>query len=110
MNHEMKLDDITFKKVKSGKRCIELRLYDMKRKAVKVNDTITFTNTDSKDVLTITVTNIKRFKNFEELYNFYDKRMLGYLEDEEASYKDMYRYYTDEEINKYGVVAFSIKK
>ena len=35
---------------------------------------------------------------------------LGYDEDEKASYKDMNKFYSEEEIQKYGAVAISIKK
>ena len=35
---------------------------------------------------------------------------LGYYDDEDAKPKDMSQYYSDEEIQKYGVVGIEIKK
>lgn len=53
---------------------------------------------------------IKSFKNFEDLYNSYPKSRLGYLDKEEANYRDMNEYYSNEDIEKYGVIAFEIEK
>ncbi len=52
---------------------------------------------------------LKNFSNFEELYNFYDKTDLGYLDYQNASYKDMLKYYSKSDIENYGVVAIKIK-
>ena len=41
----MKLYESPFEKIKSGRKTIELRLYDEKRQKVEEGDTITFTNT-----------------------------------------------------------------
>ena len=43
----MNLAPSPFEMIKSGAKTIELRLYDEKRRAVKVGDTIEFTNTES---------------------------------------------------------------
>ena len=44
MIKEMNLLDEYFKAVKSKKKIVEIRLYDVKRKNLKVNDIIRFNN------------------------------------------------------------------
>lgn len=56
------------------------------------------------------VINLYRFKNFEELYKNFDKSKLGYLPNEKASPEDMHLYYSQERIDKYGVLGIEIKK
>ena len=38
MVHEMKLHESPFKKIKSGKKTVELRLYDDKRRKINIGD------------------------------------------------------------------------
>ena len=39
----------------------------------------------------------------------HDKISIGYMEDEEAKYQDMYEYYSMDAINKFGVLGIKIK-
>lgn len=53
-NHIMNLTPSQLHMIRAGKKTIELRLYDGKRKAISVRDTITFLNTeDVTDTLTV---------------------------------------------------------
>lgn len=110
MLHEMKLQDDPFKKISDGTKTIEMRLYDEKRKKVKVGDLIEFTNVLNNEKLITRVINLYIYKDFDELYKNHDKVSIGYNEDEEASPSDMSMYYSDEDIEKYGVVGIKIKK
>lgn len=109
MLHEMKLQNDPFVKIKNGTKTIEMRLYDEKRKKVKVGDLIEFTNIESNEKLITKVTNVYRYKDFGELYENYDKVSIGYNEDEEASPSDMLLYYSNDDIEKYGVVGIELK-
>ena len=109
MEHRMKLRNKPFEQIKNNKKNIEMRLYDEKRKQLKEKDIIIFTNIDTNEELKVEVEKLYIFNNFEELYNYFDKKELGYL-DEEASYKDMEEYYSKEEQKEYGVVGIRIKK
>lgn len=54
MKHNMKLNPSPFTAIETGKKNIELRLNDEKRQQIKIDDTITFTNTvDSEQKLLI---------------------------------------------------------
>ena len=109
MLHEMKLQDDPFKKISDGTKTIEMRLYDEKRKKVKVGDLIEFTNVLNNEKLITRVINLYIYKDFDELYKNHDKVSIGYNEDEEASPSDMSMYYSDEDIEKYGVVGIELK-
>lgn len=109
--HTMKLDSSPMKKIKDGKKTIELRLYDDKRKQISVGDIIIFVNRqDDDDRLQVTVKNLFIFKSFAELYKNLPLLKCGYTEDDvnAASPKDMESYYSEEKQNQYGVVGIEI--
>ena len=56
------------------------------------------------------VTNLFKYKNFEELYNNHNKISIGYKEDEIANPDDMLMYYSKEDIEKYGVLGIKLIK
>ena len=109
MNHEMKLNDEPFLKIKEGSKTIEMRLYDEKRRLVKVGDIIEFTNRDTLEKICVKVIKLHFFNNFEDLYKNFDNVSLGYNKYEESSPDDMEKYYSKEEQKLYGVVGIEIK-
>ena len=109
--HTMKLAPSPMKKIRDGKKTIELRLYDDKRKQISVGDIIIFVNRqDADDRLQVTVKNLFVFKSFAELYKNLPLLKCGYTEDDvnDASPKDMEAYYSEEKENQYGVVGIEI--
>lgn len=109
MTHFMKLKNEPFMSIKNGLKTIEMRLFDEKRKQIKVGDTIEFTNIVSLEKLKVKVIALHKFKNFEELYSHFNKTQLGYKETENANPNDMNQYYTNDDIHKYGVLGIEIK-
>ena len=109
MTHNMKLNDRPFEMIKNGEKTVELRLYDEKRRKIKVGDCICFKS--KKDELTATVKAVHIFKNFKELYVALPLDKCGYTADElaTASPDDMLEYYTKEQIEKYGVVGIEVE-
>ena len=110
MKHNMKLNNKPYNSIYSGKKDIEMRLNDEKRRLINIGDIITFTNRDTLESFDVKVINLHKYNNFKELYNVFNKERLGYEEYEEAYYEDMEKYYSKEEIDKYGVVGIEIKK
>ena len=110
MKIEMKLQNEPFEKIKNVTKIYELRLKDEKRSKIKKDDFIEFTNILTNEKLLVKVVDIFSFNNFKDLYEVYDKTLLGYEQNEKADYKDMEKYYSKEEQEKYGVVAIEIKK
>lgn len=109
MIHEMKLVNWAFLKVKSGVKTIEMRLYDTKRRKINNGDIIVFTNVDTNEKIKCRVINLYVFNNFEDLYNNFDKEVLGYEKHEEAKASDMAQFYSEDEIRHYGTVGIEIK-
>ena len=109
MTHYMNLAPKAFKSISSGKKTIEMRLYDEKRAKVKVGDEIEFNNTATRQKIKCIVVKLTRCKDFHELYSNFDKTEIGYAENETANAEDMYAFYSPEQIKKYGVLAIEIK-
>jgi len=109
ITHEMTLNHGPFKRIKNRTKTIELRLNDEKRQKLKEHDLIKFTNRETLENLIVEVIGLHIYSNFEELYKHFDKIALGYDKDDIANYKDMEKYYSWEEQNKYGVLAIEVR-
>ena len=109
MEYIMHLREHPFYMIKSGKKDIEIRLYDEKRKKIQKGDTIEFSNVETGQTIKTEVVDLHVCKDFASIYNNFDKTRLGYLENEEASPEDMQKYYSLEEINQFGVVGIELK-
>lgn len=111
MQHTMRLNKEPFEMIKSGKKTIELRLYDEKRRMISEGDKIEFVNTsDGSQRIYCTVLKLHRFDSFKTLYNSLPLLKCGYTESDIAlaSSTDMEQYYSHEEEAKYGVVGIEI--
>ena len=109
MKYEMNLHPGPFALIKNGKKDVEMRLYDDRRKPIKIGDIIEFTNNLTQEKLLVEVTNLQQFATFVELYAHYNKQRLGYKLDEIALPEDMEKYYSKKQIAKFGVLAIEIK-
>ena len=108
MLHQMKLKEEPFRKIKDGRKDIELRLYDEKRQKIKVGDEICFTNILTGEKVCAKVKTLHLFDSFEKLYATLDKVRIGYTKDEVADFQDMEKYYSKEEQEKYKVVGIAV--
>ena len=107
----MNLMPAPLKMIREGRKTIELRLYDEKRKQINIGDIITFINTENKDdELTALVTDLYVFNNFDELYKNLPLLECGYIEDDiaSASPADMELYYPKDKQKLYGVVGIKL--
>ena len=106
MIHKMKLNESPFNRIKNGTKTIEFRLYDEKRKQVKIGDKIEFSKLpDLKEKLLVDVIDLYREDTFENLF-----RKL-YKDEKEVSEKTkgMYEIYSQEKEKQYGVLGIKIK-
>ena len=107
MIHKMKLNESPFDRIKNGTKTVEFRLYDDKRKQIKVGDKIEFSKLpDLQEKLTVEVLELYQDKTFENLF-----RQL-YKEDEEEikrKTQSMYEIYSREKEKQYGVIGIRIK-
>ena len=110
MIHSMQLQPSPFEMIRDGTKTIELRLFDEKRQKIRIGDTISFTNTASKETLKVKVLELLVFNSFETLYGQLPLLDCGYTKDNvnTASPDDMNAYYPEELQQKYGVVGIKI--
>lgn len=90
---------------------VEIRLNDEKRRKLHVGDTLVFLKRpDDKESIKATITNLVYFNSFLEVADYYEMKRI-YLDN--TSSEDyinlMKRFYSDEEVEKYGVVAIEFK-
>ena len=106
MLHKMKLNESPFERIKNGTKTIEFRLYDEKRRKVKIGDTIEFSKLpDLEEKLLVDVIDLYREDNFEDLF----KKL--YESEEEVTRKTnaMHEIYSQEKENEYGVLGIKMK-
>ena len=106
MLHKMKLQEDPFERIKNGIKTVEFRLYDEKRKQIKIGDQIEFSKLpDMNEKLVVEVLDLYREKSFEILFRklFTDEKEIV------EKVTRMYRFYSQEEQDKYGVLGIKIK-
>lgn len=113
MTHYMKLNPEPFEKIASGRKTIELRLYDEKRKLVRPTDEIVFTHIRNPyRSISVIVDSVITAASFESLFKHISLVDCGYEEREisGSNHLDMNQYYTEDSQNKYGVcgIRFSL--
>ena len=102
MIHEMRLDPDIFEQIENGNKTIEYRLYDEKRRKIKVGDKIEFKKRpDFKEIILAEVIEIYTGKTFEELFRKF------YSDEDKIKESALYmnRFYSPEKIEEYGVIA-----
>ncbi len=109
MERKMNLNPGPFELMKSGRKTVEMRLNDEKRRSFRVGDIIVFVNSETGEELRAEILNLDTHPDFYSLYLSYGKTEIGYLDGEEANPADMYEYYEKDKIEKYGVLAIKIR-
>lgn len=112
MTHHMNLKSQPFSMIASGKKTIELRLWDEKRQKIAVGDTIVFTSAaDPAQQISCLVEKLHLFADFARLYEALSLEKCGYLPQEipDASPADMDIYYPREKQRQYGVVGIELR-
>ncbi len=106
------LDSDIFDLVKNGKKDVEVRLNDPKRRNLKVGDTLIFLRRPNDDEeIRAKVMYLDYFDTFDSLANKYKMERL-YLNNftKEEWLNLMARFYTKEDEKQWGVVAITFKK
>lgn len=106
--HEMSLRKEPFGKIKCGKKTVELRLMDEKRRNIRVGDKIVFRSTDGEDTLCVRVLGLHAYRNFDEVSEDFSDEHIGFECKKQTLGERMREYYSDEDVQKYGVLAIRI--
>ena len=100
-----------FNAIKEGKKTVEVRLNDEKRRAITVGDTIEFLKIPEQDmVLKVQVTGLRTYDTFEAMYKDIP---LTEFDCEGWKIKDMidgtYEIYTPNQEKEWGTLAISMR-
>ena len=113
VTHDMSLRKAPFRAVASGKKVIEMRLLDEKRRKIRVGDRIRFTLANGTESVTAEVVGLHPFPSFEALYASLIPVVgavgLGYAEGDTPDPAHMLDYYSEDSITRYGVVGIEIR-
>ena len=108
--HKMNVKEKYYNLLKSGKKTIELRLLDKKRKNIKIGDIIEFSNaSDANDKFMSKVTKLYRAVDFSELCKVIDCTMAGFSCDGELI-SVLETFYPMEKQKELGVVGIEITR
>lgn len=110
MLHYMKLKEVPFEKIKLGKKTVELRLYDDKRRKISIGDKIIFSNIVDDDTLVVIVKALYICETFRDLFEEISSEECGNPKDMpiESAVDHMREYYSLEDEQKYGVIGIKI--
>lgn len=109
--HRMKLQKRPFEKIKSGEKILEARLYDEKRRQIRLGDRIEFSELPALDEkISVTVAGLLIYKTFSDLFDDLPASYMGYCEDQKEWLKtSMYEIYSKEEEKENGVLGIRIE-
>ena len=100
---EMHLAEEPFEKIKRREKTVEIRLFDEKRKAIKIGEKVVFYKGEEKDEwIVANVIGLHRFERFVDLFqsDLFGKTGSGNMSLQEAA-DSMYKYYTKEQEQDY---------
>lgn len=105
----MNLQERYFDYIQTGTKRIELRLYDDKRRQIKLGDEIEFAKSDIAK-LKVQVIGLLLYSSFEELFEDLPMELLA---DKTMTKSELLgvlgEFYTKEQQQKYGVVGIRLK-
>lgn len=106
MIHKMKLNESPFERMKNGTKTVEFRLFDEKRKAIKVGDKIEFSKLpDLQEKLLVDVVELYKENTFENLF----RKLYNDEEEITRKTKAIYEIYSPEKEQQYGILGIKIK-
>lgn len=107
--HSMGLQSEPFEKIRSGKKTIELRLFDKKRKTIQLGDVIEFQKQpEEQETIRVEVAALLRYKTFSELFDDFPVESFGGT-DKASLLESVHRFYTPEREQKETVLGIKIK-
>lgn len=105
----MRLAPEPFEAICSGKKVIESRLFDEKRRNVALGDSILFSNTENPErTIQTQVTDLLRYSSFKELFENHDPALFGGSNPAELL-QQIRKFYSEAEEEKYGVIGIRIE-
>ena len=111
MLHKMKLNSEPFEMINSGRKTIEFRLNDEKRRKVQVGDFIEFSHIEKPELkIQVRVTALHRSDSFKKLFAELPKEKCGLKSDEDVADDYMDNFYSRKEQEKNGALGIEFRK
>ena len=111
MRYEMRLNKLPFEQMLEGKKSIEVRLNDVKRKLIAVGDEILFVNRDNPNQTIVKkVVDLRAYATFTEMANNENCVMAGFNKGYtvEEVVNCYHTYYSQDEEQQFGVLAIEL--
>ena len=109
MKHVMRLHPSPFERIKSGKKVVEGRLNDNKRRMIEVGDEIEFVSRESREIIKVIVTRIEKQNTFAEMYDKTDLKDWAWSGTIEEFVNGFYKYYSKEDEKEFGTISIYFK-
>lgn len=111
MKYEMKLQHKYYNFILNGTKRIEIRLFDEKRRQIKIGDTIKFLKEPNlNESFNAKVTGLLRYNTFEDMFRDFD---ISVLSDKSMTKEELIntleQFYTKEKQKQYGVLGIRIE-
>ncbi len=109
MKFKLRIKDEYYNLIKSGIKKYEIRLANKCRNIICPNDEVILVNEETHQEATYTVTEVKRFRNLDEMLNQLTPREIGFEGKANNEIKNTYlSFYTQDDIKKYGLVGLKL--
>lgn len=107
----MHLKQYLFERIKSAKKSIEARLFDEKRKKIKIWDDIMLVNVEDNSEILVKVIDLMRYDSFQNLLDDFDIQNFGYEKKYDKIFylNYLYGFYSKIDENKYVVLWIKIE-
>ena len=103
--HNLQLASRPFESIRSGKKVVESRLNDEKRKLIQIGDEIVFTNREkSEATIRVIVIELLHYNSFHEMFADNDPKLFG-ADNPEFLEQQIKEFYSDEDEKRYGVLG-----
>ena len=106
----MELQNAYYNYMLKGTKRIELRLYDEKRKNIKIGDIITITNAQTNEEFEVKVVGLLQYSSFKEMFNDFDIEILADKSmTKEELMNELEKFYPIEKQKQYNVLGIRIE-
>ncbi len=107
----MKLHEKPFNFIKNNLKTVEFRLLDQKRKVLKPGVSILFTTNNSNKTILVKITDIRKYENFENLYDSEENLIKKYTKKTKKEWiKGFSTYYSSEKQKQYSPIAIEFMR
>lgn len=107
--HYLQLSQEPFQSIASGRKTIESRLYDEKRRAIKPGHQLVFTNRDNpQQTITATVVELLCYPTFQQLFTAHPPQEFG-KDTAEQLLEQISQFYSTEDQRSHGVVGIRLQ-